>query len=379
MKKFTISLALVLVFIFNIVCFAGTATVRDFEFEYQWNLAVYNSKSTDEATYSEYMQPTSRIQSDNPDIISLANSIVQYIDDDYEKVRAIYNWVPDNIWYDWDCFEDKTKHGDSSALETLNNRRGVCAGYSNLTTALLRAIGIPALVAAGHASLEGRESDNFFDLSESFRYANHVWTESYVDGRWVIMDTTWASNNTFQRGTYSNQQASSQAYFDMSLRDLSKSYRYSPNYSIAPYSVIKFVIPYGVESIGDYAFWRCESLRDITLPDSVTFIGNAAFGYCTNLKDIIIPDSATSIGDFAFFRCTRLESIVIPDSVTEIGKYTFSGCTNLESVYIPDSVTSIGKNVFFDAPHVTIIGSAGSYAQIYAGLNSIPFKAGYSY
>ena len=37
------------------------------------------------------------------------------------------------------------------------------------------------------------------------------------------------------------------------------------------------VIPDGVTTIGDYAFWNCSSLASITLPDSVTTIGNWAF------------------------------------------------------------------------------------------------------
>ena len=152
MRKRAISLTLVFIFVINTVYFARAAIEQNNELEYQWNLAVHSSKSTDEATYSEYKQPSSNIQSDDPDIVSLAHSIVKDISDDYEKARAIYNWVSGNTWYDWDCLEDITKRGENSALETLQTRRGVCVGYSNLTVAMLRAIGIPALVAAGYAT-----------------------------------------------------------------------------------------------------------------------------------------------------------------------------------------------------------------------------------
>ena len=365
---------LVFVLVFNAAYFAVAASSRNNELEYQWNLAVYSSKSTDEATYSEFEQPSANIESDDPDIIALAHSIVKGIKNDYEKARAICKWVSENIWYDFDCLEDKTKRGVNSALDTYQSKRGVCVGYSNLTAALLRAIDIPALIAAGHSVRETRTSEDFFDLSESFRKVNHVWTEAYIDGRWVIMDATWASKNVYQNGTYSRKKASSQAFFDMSLRDLSKSHRYSPNYSAAPYPVDEFKVPYGVESIVDYAFWRNARIRGITMPNSVKSIGNAAFGYCTNLKDVTIPDSVSSIGDYAFFRCTSLNSIIIPNSVTKIGKKAFSGCTELKTIHIPASVISIDKNVFIGTPHVTIIGCADSYAQSYAKANSIPFR-----
>ena len=374
MKKRAISLALVIILSFSALCFAGATIARNHELEYQWNLAVYNSKSTDESTYSQYEQPSTNIQSDDPDIIALLHSITGDIDGDYEKARAIYKWVSANVWYDLDCLEDKTKRGDNSALETYQTRRAVCVGYSNLTVALLRAAGMPALVASGHAVGESRATEAVFDITESFRNGNHVWIESYIDGRWVIMDPTWASSNKFKHGAYSRQQASNQAYFDITLRELSKTHKYSLNYTSAPYPVAEFAAPHGVENVADYAFWRNASLKRITLPDSVVHIGYAAFGHCTSLKEITIPSSVTSIGEYAFFRCTGLESIIIPDSVTRIGKYAFSGCTSLKSIHIPGSVTSIDKNAFMDTPNLTINGSAGSYAQTYARQNGIPFK-----
>ena len=39
-------------------------------------------------------------------------------------------------------------------------------------------------------------------------------------------------------------------------------------------------------NIGNFAFYCCESLIDITIPDSVVSIGKYAFGYCSGLNDI---------------------------------------------------------------------------------------------
>ena len=106
------------------------------------------------------------------------------------------------------------------------------------------------------------------------------------------------------------------------------------------------VIAEGVTSIGDCAFYWCESLTGVTIPDSVTSIGIGAFSDCNSLASVTIPDSVTSIGERAFADCTSLTSVTIPNSVTSIGEGTFYNCDSLTSVTIPDSVTSIGDCAF---------------------------------
>ena len=118
-------------------------------------------------------------------------------------------------------------------------------------------------------------------------------------------------------------------------------------------SEIKLTIPathngVQVTSIGEYAFFSCTSLTNITIPNSVTSIGNAAFFSCTSLTNITIPNSVTSIGNEAFNRCTSLTNITIPNSVTSIGGSAFSCCTSLTSVTIGKNVTSIGSQAFYN-------------------------------
>ena len=106
------------------------------------------------------------------------------------------------------------------------------------------------------------------------------------------------------------------------------------------------IIPEGVTSIGDYAFYECSGLTSISLPEEVTSIGNYAFYKCRGLTSISLPEEVTSIGNYAFSECSGLTSISLPESVTSIGETAFYGCYRLTSISIPEGVTNIGEGAF---------------------------------
>jgi hypothetical protein len=166
---------------------------------------------------------------------------------------------------------------------------------------------------------------------------------------------------------------------------------YAHNLYINNELVTDLVIPDGVTSIGNYAFYNCSRLTSVTIPDSVTSIGSSAFYGCSGLTsvyytgdvagwcniafssnplfyaqnlyinnqlvtgDLVIPDSVTSIGNYAFYNCSRLTSVTIPDSVTSIGSSAFYGCSSLTSITIPDSVKSIDWYAFYNCSSLTSV------------------------
>ena len=110
-------------------------------------------------------------------------------------------------------------------------------------------------------------------------------------------------------------------------------------------NIRSYVIPSSVTSIGDYAFWYCDSLSEIVIPSSVTSIGDHAFSDCYSLSEIVIPTSVTSIGDSAFSSCNSLSEIVIPSSVTSIGDSAFYKCKFPDNLEL-ELISRFGYKIF---------------------------------
>ena len=85
------------------------------------------------------------------------------------------------------------------------------------------------------------------------------------------------------------------------------------------------VIPQGVTSIGQWAFYGMTGIKNFELPEGVTVINNRAFMNCSYLTDIKLPETLKTICDSVFLNCLNLWYIVIPASVESIGKAVFSG------------------------------------------------------
>lgn len=117
-----------------------------------------------------------------------------------------------------------------------------------------------------------------------------------------------------------------------------------------------------------WAFNKCNSLTEVTIPNTVIEIDYQAFYYCPNLKKVTIHEGVKTIGQTAFIGCTQLTSITIPSTITDmdqafsgntalshvtltngisnISSMAFKGCTGLTEIKVPESVGQIGPNAF---------------------------------
>jgi hypothetical protein len=90
------------------------------------------------------------------------------------------------------------------------------------------------------------------------------------------------------------------------------------------------LIPFGVEAIGDYAFYNVDA-QAIAIPGSVKSIGGDAFSF-SNITSVEIPSSVTFIDTYAFYGCSKLLTVDIGRGVTQICSNVFYNCTNIADV-----------------------------------------------
>ena len=126
-------------------------------------------------------------------------------------------------------------------------------------------------------------------------------------------------------------------------------------------------IPNSVTEIGDYAFYNCSSIRNITISNNITKIGKGVFWECSSLTNITIPNSVIKIDFKAFYKCSSLTEVAIPNGVFEIEYGAFEECSSLKYISIPDSVTEIGKYAFYKCSSLTKAKISNSVAKIEYG------------
>ncbi|MDL2262203.1 transglutaminase-like domain-containing protein [Bacteroidales bacterium OttesenSCG-928-I21] len=181
----------------------------------------------------DFLVATVDIQSDDEKIITKAKEITIDCTDDYGRVKAIHDWVANNIYYDKDAYFSQSS-SVCDALGVLQGKKTVCQGYACLTAALLRSLQIPCRVVSGHGYGYGY-GDKFDEpcsiMPESYeiigKVVNHAWNEAYVSGRWVIMDVTWDSDMEYRNGEFNRKKGlRGWKYFDTSIEEFSIDHKY---------------------------------------------------------------------------------------------------------------------------------------------------------
>ena len=119
-------------------------------------------------------------------------------------------------------------------------------------------------------------------------------------------------------------------------------------YEITTLEAVYFENGSQCNTIDNYAFAECSSLKLIEIPGTVSTIGEYAFNYCTSLESITIPETTVNLGKGAFWGCSALSDVDLRTKATMLPDNFFYGCSSLSDITIPASVSGLGSSCFGD-------------------------------
>lgn len=151
-------------------------------------------------------------------------------------------------------------------------------------------------------------------------------------------------------------------------------------YAFNATNISSLKLPYGLKSIGSFAFHNCTSLAgELSLPETLETIEGNCFNGCSMLTGhLAIPPKITEIGTYCFYGCgfsgiTIPEGVVsidnnafascssmtgtltLPKSIEKLGDRTFTSCAFQGELYLPAGLKSIGDNAFRDNDFSSIV------------------------
>ncbi len=314
----------------------------------------------------------------------VALDVTSDCDTQYEKIRAITEFVADRTYYDYYYYLGIGDWTYTNAYDVYKEQRTVCEGYANLVRALCLTVDIPCMKILG---------------------ANHAYNGAYDSDneRWVLTDATWCSRNEYTTEQTWRDRDSNLEWFDITLETLqfygtynheifdltgilynsayyriynrsgsgsAARYREYKNWLIEPTEAAGEIvkIPSEIEGIRvffdtfqyepkvkildlseskitylyRYGLTECTSLEKIIFPDTLESIDQAVFNNCTSLKEVDLSNTQIQrIPDACFQNCTSLEKVVLPKTVTTMRSEAFLGCSNIKEIDL--STTSISE------------------------------------
>lgn len=272
---------------------------------------------------------------------------------DYQKIKAIYDYICSNITYDYDNLYDDSYTLKHSSYAALINKKAVCQGYASLFYRLALEAGIDARVISGDSN------------------GPHAWNIVKIEGSYYNLDSTWDAGNTEYK------------YFLKNAKDF-------PNHTRdAAYTTAAFTSSYPIAatsyavhgSIQDYAYKITNNGQviitkytgtdaDVTTPDTidgmpVIGIDTNAFFDLPNLETLTISEGVQSVSDTFTGNVPKLRQIHFPSTLDfrtpDGSNYPILGsCPSLEEITVPDNSPYLyaENGILYDSAQYAVLCSA---------------------
>ena len=307
---------------------------------------------------------------------------------DYQKVCAVYDYIRDNVTYDYDHLEDTSYMLKHTAYAALVKKTAVCQGYATLLYRLLLELDVDNRVIVGEAN-GGGHAWNIIKLDDVYYNADATW-DSIQGGHDYFLRNSLSFADHLRYLDYATTQFHTD--YPISETDYVKGVAGKPEYyfvigvcgddaywaidrdkqltitgtgaiadfeldtedvyhTLAPWwywndGINKVIIEEGITQIGANAFYDMDNMSSLVLPKTLQIICDSAFGDCDGLTKIKFPSSLETIEEYAFCDCSALTQVTIPGSVKIIARSAFSYCRKMNKVTLEEGVECIERNAF---------------------------------
>ena len=247
---------------------------------------------------------------------------------DYEKICAIYDWMCENITYDYDHLEAGNYPLMYSAYAALLNKTAVCQGYANLFYRLALEAGVDNRIISGIGN-----------------GGPHAWNIVELDGLYYDVDATWDAIYLQAGVPY--------AFFlkcEETFEDHSRDPEYDTDRFHAAYPMAEQDYSAADNSQWGGLSWTLEDgvliiSGEGTMPENAAGMPWAQAGYADEIEKVLILEGVTSIAAGAFANHKNLTRVILPDSMHIIGDGAFANCPELYSLTLPAGVNKIGSGI----------------------------------
>ena len=305
---------------------------------------------------------------------------------DYNKIRAVYDYMCDNITYDYENLYDEGYTQKFTAYAALIDKTAVCQGYALLFYRLMLELGIDSRLIAGIGG-GGAHGWNIVELNGLYYNVDSTWDAGMSDYSYFLTSTwnfldhyryldyeTWEFHEEYPMAAedyvsgvagevdpyiyidYCGDEAIFVLERDgtLTIGGNGAIWDYYPSDSVeddaSPWHywndhVTKLVVEDGITALGEAACYDMDALKSVKLPTSLRTIGWWAFDDCEALGSVTIPEGVTVIHRGAF-QDSSITEVSLPSTLVTIDSEVFRDCGNLKTVTIPASVTSIGSFAF---------------------------------
>jgi len=308
---------------------------------------------------------------------------------DYQKVKAVYDYICANITYDYENLEDPEYMLKHTAYAALVDKTAVCQGYASLMYRLLLELDVDTRVIAGEAIEGGAHGWNITKLGDVYYNLDSTWdagmseysyflknSEGFWDHlRYLEYATTQfhtdypMSATDYVDGVAGKPEyvfvwgsCGDDVYWEIDRDKLLTIYGTGATYdfekdgygeldTMSPWlswkdGFRKVVIEEGVTALGMNAFYEMDNVTDVVMPSTLTTLGECAFGRISGLTKIKLPEGLQTIGAECFEACRGVTSVTFPSTLKKINSGAFSECDALKEIKLPEGLETIGIYAF---------------------------------